>query len=117
MEMCRRLAGGQQVTFDRQTFLCEEATCDRNRALLYYMNDRGVFPSGHQAEETLITYLQMCSVEVNAEKIAAIASTFANGGTSPRTGESVVSPEIVKSALSIMYSCGMYDYSGEWSFK
>ena len=33
------------------------------------------------------------------------------------TGEQVISESSVQNMLSIMYSSGMYDYSGEWAFE
>lgn len=48
--------------------------------------------------------------------MSIVASTFANGGICPITGEKVLEPETVRNCLSLMYSCGMYDYSGEFAF-
>lgn len=38
------------------------------------------------------------------------------GGICPITGDKVLEPETVCNCLSLMYSCGMYDYSGEFAF-
>ncbi|MEM9058455.1 MAG: glutaminase, partial [Pseudomonadota bacterium] len=46
---------------------------------------------------------------------ASIGATLANGGVCPTTGEWVFREETVKHCLSMMYSCGMYDYSGEFA--
>ena len=46
-----------------------------------------------------------------------MAATLANGGVCPITGVQVVSREAVKNSLSLMLSCGLYDYSGQWSFS
>lgn len=46
-----------------------------------------------------------------------IAATLANGGISPMTGESVISSQAVRDVLSLMHSCGMYDYSGQFAFN
>ena len=43
-------------------------------------------------------------------------ATLANNGICPFTNDSVFDPENVKNVLSLMNSCGMYDYSGEWSY-
>ena len=49
--------------------------------------------------------------------MSIIAATLANGGICPITGERVLSTGTVKDTLSIMNSCGMYDYSGEFAFR
>ena len=60
---------------------------------------------------------QTCSLEMTAESESVIASTLANGGTCPITGENVMKPDSVKNVLSLMLSCGLYNYSGDFAFK
>jgi len=54
-------------------------------------------------------------LEVTCDVLASCGATYANNGTSPITGEKAMSFDTVKNTLQIMYSCGMYDYSGEWA--
>ena len=49
--------------------------------------------------------------------MSIIAATLANGGVCPLTNERVLETKTVKDVLSIMNSCGMYDYSGEFAFN
>ena len=46
-----------------------------------------------------------------------MAATLANHGTCPITRDAVLDPSIVKDTLSLMYMCGMYDFSGQFAFK
>jgi glutaminase len=54
---------------------------------------------------------------VNCRDLAVMAATLANEGVNPLTGERAVGREHVKDILSVMYTCGMYDYSGEWVYR
>jgi len=58
----------------------------------------------------------MCSIEVTSESASVIAATLANGGICPITGDKIFSSSSVRDTLSLMLSCGLYDYSGEFAF-
>jgi glutaminase len=72
---------------------------------------------GERIEESLELYFQQCSVLVSARDLAVIAATLANGGLNPMTRERAIEQRYVKYLLGIMYSCGMYDYAGEWVYR
>ncbi|RYG51832.1 hypothetical protein EON67_02565 [archaeon] len=95
-------------------FAGEHETAWRNNALVAYMQDAGVFPTSVVPAAALDFYLQCCSIEVNTRTAATIASTLAAGGVCPLSGERVISASTTKSTLTLMFSCGMYDYSGTW---
>ncbi len=116
MDTWRRLGGGSKVKFNNSVYLSERTTADRNFALGYFMREKQAFPPGTDLLETLEFYFQCCSIEVNAEQMAAVAATLANGGICPISGERVFETKTVQNCLSLMYSCGMYDYSGEFAF-
>jgi glutaminase len=116
MDTWRRLTGGSKVSFNNSVYLSERTTADRNFALGYFMREQQAFPPGTDLQETLEFYFQCCSIEVNAEQMAAVAATLANGGICPISGERVFETKTVQHCLSLMYSCGMYDYSGEFAF-
>ena len=46
-----------------------------------------------------------------------MAATLSNMGRHPLSGRSAYSITHVKDMLSIMFTCGMYDYSGEWAYR
>ena len=49
--------------------------------------------------------------------IGIVAASLANGGVNPWTNDKVFKYSTVKKILSLMLTCGMYDYSGEWGYK
>ena len=117
LDTWRRLAGNSYVGFNNSVYLSERQTADRNFALGYFMRENAAFPENTNLLEILEFYFQCCSVELNAKAMASIAATLANGGINPLTQDEVFKPSTVKNCLSLMGSCGMYDFSGEFSFK
>ena len=113
----QRLAGGKSLSFSNSVFLSERDTSNRNFALGYFMKDQGGFPEGVNLEKILNFYFQCCSIEVDSRAQASVAATLANSGICPLTEDKVFSADVVKNCLSLMFSCGMYDYSGEFAFK
>jgi glutaminase len=111
-----RLAGGGRIGFNNAIYLSERQTADRNFALGYSMRENGAFPPGTDLLQTLEFYFQSCSIEVDAQMLAVAAASLANAGVCPLTEDPVFTPGTVQSCLSLMSSCGMYDFSGEFAF-
>ncbi|MEM9262727.1 MAG: glutaminase A, partial [Pseudomonadota bacterium] len=116
MGVWKALAGRGSIGFDNSVYLSEKETADRNFALAYFMRENGAFPENTDIIKTLDFYFQCCSITLDVRKMAAVAATFANGGICPLTNQRVFQSETVKNCLSLMYSCGMYDFSGEYAF-
>lgn len=106
---------GRQVYVDNSIFMSERATGHRNRAIAHLMLNFGMIQD--RVEQSLELYFQQCSLLVTCHDLAVMGATLANGGVNPITGERALKAEYVKDVLSIMLSCGMYDYAGEWAFR
>ena len=117
LECWSGLSGGRKVHFNNSVYQSERKTADRNYALGYYMREHGSFPDDTDMLQTLEFYFQSCSIEVDVEMLSVIAATLANGGVCPVTGERVFRTRTVQHCLSLMSSCGMYDFSGEFAFS
>lgn len=111
-----KLSGGKHISFDNAVYLSEKETGNRNYALAYFMNEKKKFPPGTDLMSILELYFGCCCIEMNCESLAVVAATLANGGVCPLTKERIFSAENVKNCLSLMHSCGMYDFSGEFAF-
>ncbi|THD23538.1 Glutaminase kidney mitochondrial [Fasciola hepatica] len=112
-----QLAGGQTLGFNNAVFLSERASADRNFAIAYYMQENRCFPEQTSLRNLVDFYLQICSIEGNCDAVAVMASSLANGGINPLTGARLLSAGAARDTLSVMHSCGMYDYSGQFAFK
>ncbi|KAM3871907.1 glutaminase kidney isoform, mitochondrial-like [Diretmus argenteus] len=116
MDFLKSMAGTEYVGFSNATFQSEKETGDRNYAIGYYLKEKKCFPDNADMIAALDFYFQLCSIEVTCESGSVMASTLANGGICPITGERVLSAEAVRNTLSLMHSCGMYDFSGQFAF-
>jgi glutaminase len=114
LEMFRRYTG-RTPDINVPVFLSEKATGNRHRAIAYLMLNFGMVTD--RIEETLDLYFQQCSIMVNAHDLAMMAATLANGGINPISGERAIDERYVQDVISVMLTCGMYNYSGEWAYR
>lgn len=92
----------------------EAATNQRNQAIAMLM-----YAYGHIKENPLEAtdiYTRQCSVGVNAQDLANMAATLANGGVNPVTGKAVIDSEHIPEILAVMATAGLYDDSGQWLY-
>lgn len=105
---------GRPLAIDHEVFLSERETGHRNRAIAWLERNFGMIDA--RLDEHLDLYFQQCSILVTACDLAVMAATLANAGVNPKTGERVLAPHHVRDILSVMNTCGMYDYAGTWNF-
>lgn len=99
---------------DSAVFESERETGHRNRAIAHLLRGYGILE--RSPEEATELYFKQCSMLVNARDLALMAACLANGGVNPVTGVVALQRPYVHKVLSVMSSCGMYDYSGGWVF-
>ncbi len=114
LAMFRRYIG-HDIHIDMSVFTSERTTGNRNRAMAYLMLNFGMIDQ--RVDENLDLYFQQCSLMVNCQDLAVMAATLANHGVNPITAETAISPGYIKDMLSVMYTCGMYNFAGEWAYK
>ncbi len=106
---------GHPVQVDMAVFTSERATGHRNRAIAHLMRNFGILDD--RLEESLDLYFKQCSILVTCTDLAMMAATLANGGVHPLTGAAALDPRYVRDLLSLMFTCGMYDFAGEWAYS
>lgn len=106
---------GRELTIADDVWKSESSTGHRNRAIAYLELSSGMIEE--PVDEHLELYFAQCSIEVTASDLAMMAATLANGGVNPVTGERALRAENVGNVLTVMATCGMYDWSGEWLLR
>ncbi len=114
LDMFRQYVG-HDVFIDVSVFMSERMTGHRNRAMAHLMRHFGMIDE--KIDEDLDLYFQQCSLMVTCRDLAIMAGTLANGGKNPITRQQAVHPSHIRDILSVMYTCGMYNFAGEWAFK
>ena len=115
----KKAVGNKFLAFNNSVFLSERENTNRNFALAHFMRENNVYPepiAKDKFKESLELYFMICSMEITVESGAILASTLANGGVCPLSGERIFKADMVKHVLSLMLSCGMNDYSGQFAF-
>lgn len=111
LEFTRKVTGNPNIDYNKDVYLSEKTTGDRNRALAYFMKSNNLIEG--EVEDNLDLYFRQCSLEGTCVDISKIGAMLANDGILPWTGERIISREVSRIVKTIMVTCGMYDESGE----
>ena len=106
---------GHDTHVDMRTYLAESRLGDRNKAIAYLLRHFGMLEN--EVDDALSLYLQQCSAVIDCADLSNMAATLANGGLNPLTGRRAIETDYVRDLLTVMYTCGMYDFAGEWSYR
>lgn len=106
---------GHEVFIDVSVFMSERSTGHRNRAMAHLMLNFGMIEQ--KIDEALDLYFQQCAVLVTCPDLAVMAATLAHQGKNPLTGTQAIGRDYVRDVLSVMYTCGMYNFAGEWAYR
>ena len=106
---------GRKLTVDHLVYSSESDTGYRNRAIAWMLRNFGI--NQDDPIPALENYFRQCALEVSCRDLAFMAATLANGGVHPLTGKRAATPDEVEAVLSVMSTCGMYDYAGGWLYE
>lgn len=100
LEFTREIISNKDLDYNKEVYLSEKETGDKNRAMAYLLKDKGLIHG--DVEKILDSYFKQCSMEVDCLDIA-------------RLGVYLGQKDISNTILAIMTTCGMYDFSGEYA--
>lgn len=106
---------GRSLSIDEAVYESERRTGHRNRAIAHLLLNFGMVHE--EAEAALDLYFKQCSILVTCRDLAVMGATLSNMGSNPLTGHTALNVACVKDVLSVMFTCGMYDYSGQWAYR
>jgi glutaminase len=123
------------ISFSNTVYLSMLSRTDRSYCMGHMMQERGAFRYGRGPRDAatnpfcrewdsslgissnLELFLQACCIEMSLTNVAILGATLAFGGVNPFTGRRIFAAENVKNCLSLMLSCGMNIYSGQWAYE
>jgi glutaminase len=108
------LYAGRELQLDERVYRSEDETGHRNRAISHMLRNAGIIERDPGPDLDL--YFRQCSIQVNCRDLSLMGATLATG-TNPLTRERVLRASNVDEVLSVMTTCGMYDYAGEWVYR
>jgi glutaminase len=104
---------GYKPRVNEEVFRSEWETANRNRSLAYWLKETGYLLSN--VEDAMEVYLKLCSIELKVEDLAMIGLILGGDGIHPQTGKPIFTKEIASLTKTLMFTCGMYDYSGRFA--
>ena len=106
-------AAGRRLDLDEAVYRSESATGHRNRAIAHLLLSAGAL--SEPVEPIVDLYFRQCSIRVTAIDLAWMGATFANLGAQPQTRDQIFDLRAVRDTQTVMFTCGMYNYSGNWA--
>ena len=115
LEYISGLCASDGLKINEAVFFSELHNSERNHALAWELKRLRLLTNG--LDESLRFYTRGCAIEMTARELSRFAVILANGGYDPLTGEQKVDAEIVKITLTLLFTCGLYNGTGEFAVR
>ncbi len=106
-----RLIGRADLAIDEDVHRSELRTGERNRAIAHLLKNFGLLD--HPVEDVLSLYFAHCAVQLTTRDLARLGATLATRSCP----SGMVRHSTLRDVLSVMLTCGMYNYAGQWVFE
>lgn len=115
LELTRILADNPNICLNEAVYQSEKKTGSKNRAMAYLLKSSGMIED--DVEDVLDCYFRACSIQVDCQDLAKIASTLANHGSRLGTQERLFPAKYATYVNATLMTCGMYDGSGDFAVR
>lgn len=109
LDLARKMADNPALDIDKNVYLSEKATGNKNRALAYMLKAYGMIDD--KIEDVLDCYFKACSIKATSVDLAKIAFVLAH-----KDGR-IIKEEHARYVNAVLTTCGMYDGSGEFAIN
>lgn len=109
LDLARKMADNPALDIDKNVYLSEKATGNKNRALAYMLKAYGMIDD--KIEDVLDCYFKACSIKATSVDLAKIAFVLAH-----KDGR-IIKDEHARYVNAVLTTCGMYDGSGEFAIN
>ncbi|MHC5202560.1 glutaminase A [Myroides sp. LJL119] len=117
LKMIRFITNNPTIDINEKVYLSEKLTGHRNRSMFYMLVNSGYIDYTQENEDKLDNYFKQCSIEVTSEDLAKIGYFFANNCVRYDGDKTFENPDLAKLIQSVMFTSGMYEFSGEYARK
>ena len=107
--------GRPPLSIDQAVYESERRTGHRNRAIAHLLLNFGIVPRRGRGRARRL--LQAVLDPRHLPRPGDDGRDAVEHGRNPLTGAGAFDMHSVKNMLSIMFTCGMYDYSGQWAYR
>lgn len=115
LQLVRKITENPNIDYNKEVYNSEKSTGDKNRSIAYLMKAKGIIDG--DIEEILDNYFKQCSIEVDVVDLAKIGAFLAKGCKTSFSNESIGNEELSSLLISLMNTCGMYNFSGEYAVR
>ena len=115
LEYTRRLCLDNSISLDTEAYCSEACTGNRNRAIGYLLASKDMLHG--DVLSCVDMYFQLCFLSVTARSLAGMSLVLSADGVDPKMGERLLDKRVVRTMKTLMFTCDMYDESGEYACR
>lgn len=115
LQLIRTVTENPDIDYNKEVYNSEKSTGDKNKSIAYLMKAKGIIDG--DVDEILDTYFKQCSIEVDVVDLAKIGVFLAKGCKTYLSNEIIANEELASLLISLMNTCGMYNFSGEYAVR